>query len=123
MTDGSKHHTVQVDGAEQAGVSAEVITLAGSAARASLRAESGQLPRGSRAALVDAVLELPEVQQADHLAVNLPLGDAESLQRLQERTSEMTVRAAGSTALVDADLPPEVGPPATSPPEENNNAT
>ena len=37
----------------------------------------------------------------------VPLGDAESLQRLEERTDGMTTRAAGSSALVDADLPDE----------------
>jgi len=36
----------------------------------------------------------------------VPLGDAESLQRLRERTEDSVTRPAGSTALVDADIPP-----------------
>jgi hypothetical protein len=36
----------------------------------------------------------------------VPLGDAESLQRLRERTGGSVTRPAGSTALVDADIPP-----------------
>ena len=36
----------------------------------------------------------------------VPLGDAESLQRLRERTKDTLTRPAGSTALVDADIPP-----------------
>ena len=35
----------------------------------------------------------------------MPLGDAESLERLRERTDDAVTRPAGSTALVDADLP------------------
>jgi len=35
----------------------------------------------------------------------VPLGDAESLERLRERTDDAVTRPAGSTALVDADLP------------------
>ena len=33
------------------------------------------------------------------------LGDAESLQRLRERTDDTSTRATGASALVDADLP------------------
>ena len=35
-----------------------------------------------------------------------PLGDAESLERLRERTDETVTRPAGSTVLVDGDIPP-----------------
>ena len=74
-------------------------------AQVSLHAESGHLPVGSRASLVDAVLDLPEVQNSTHLEATVPLGDAESLQRLSERTDHMTTRAAGASALIDAELP------------------
>jgi hypothetical protein len=74
-------------------------------AQASLPAESGHLPVGSRAGLVDAVVDLPELQGGTHLEATVPLGDAESLQRLRERTSHMTTRAAGASALIDAELP------------------
>jgi hypothetical protein len=36
----------------------------------------------------------------------VPLGDAESLERLRERTDDTVTRPAGSTALVDAGIPP-----------------
>jgi hypothetical protein len=101
-------HTVNVndiDHADRLVASAEVTTPDGAVAHAALSAESGQLPPGSRTRLVDAVLDLPEVQTAGHLEASVPLGDTESLRRLQERTSATTVRAAGSTALVDGDLP------------------
>ena len=40
------------------------------------------------------------------LEATLPLGDAESLERLRERTEDTVSRPAGSTTLVDADIPP-----------------
>jgi hypothetical protein len=75
-------------------------------ARAYLHAESGHLPTGSRARLVDAVLDLAELRGNDHLEATVALGDAESLHRLRERTDDMTTRAAGCSALIDADLRP-----------------
>ena len=51
-------------------------------------------------------MDLPEVQNSAHLAAAVPLGDSESLQRLRERTQDATTRPAGSTAIVDADVPP-----------------
>jgi hypothetical protein len=71
----------------------------------SLHAESGHLPVGSRASLVDAVVDLPELHGSSRLEATIPLGDSESLQRLSQRTHYMTTRAAGSTALIDAELP------------------
>ena len=68
--------------------------------------ESGHLPTGSRARLVDAVLDLPELQSSGHLEATVSLGDAESLHRLRERTDDVITRAAGCSALVDADLRP-----------------
>ena len=52
------------------------------------------------------VMDLPEVQAGSRLEATVPLGDAESLQRLRERTEDTVTHPAGSTALVDADLPP-----------------
>src|SRR5665811_893171 len=63
------------------------------------RAASGHIPPGSRARLVDAVLALPEVQDSQGLQATVPLGDAESLQRLRDRCEGMTTRPAGSSAL------------------------
>lgn len=74
--------------------------------RTSLLPSSGHTPPGSRASLVDAVLDLPEVQNCSRLEATIPLGDDESLKRLRERTNETVTRPAGSTTLVDADIPP-----------------
>ena len=49
-------------------------------------------------------MDLPEVQAGSRLEATVPLGDAESLERLRERTEDAVTRPAGSTALVDADI-------------------
>jgi uncharacterized phage protein gp47/JayE len=73
--------------------------------RTSLLHSSGPFPPGSRSSLVDAVMDLPEVQSSSRLEATVPLGDAESLERLRERTEEAVTRPAGSTALFDGDIP------------------
>jgi hypothetical protein len=107
MADHAAHRNVEVSDGDRVVASAQVDTSPDTpdTALASLRAESGHLPVGSRASLVDAVLDLPEVQDSTHLEATVPLGDAESLQRLSERTDHMTTRAAGASALIDAELP------------------
>ena len=107
MADHAVHRNVEVTDGDRVVASAHVDTSpeAPDTVRASLRAESGHLPVGSRANLVDAVLDLPELHGSPHLEATVPIGDAESLQRLRERTDDLSTRAAGSSALVDADLP------------------
>ena len=72
--------------------------------RSAMHVESGHLPAGSRTKLVDAVLEDPQVSAASHLAASVPTGDTELLDRLRERARSIEIRAAGATALVEADL-------------------
>ena len=74
--------------------------------RTSFLPSSGPAPQGSRASLVDAVMDLPEVQSSSRLEATVPLGDAESLGRLRERTEQAVTRPAGATALVDGDITP-----------------
>jgi hypothetical protein len=73
--------------------------------RAALHAQSGHLPSGTRSRLVDAVLDLPETRESSRLEATVPLGDAESLDRLRERCDEVQTRPAGASCLVDAALP------------------
>ena len=51
------------------------------------------------------VLDDPDVRSRRQVQVTLPLGDTEILDRLRERGVLTTFRAAGSTCLVEADLP------------------
>jgi hypothetical protein len=67
-----------------------------------LHVESGHLPAGTRARLVDAVLAHPDVDHADRLLATMPLGDSEMLERVRERCDEVEAHAAGATKLVEA---------------------
>jgi hypothetical protein len=108
MTSPDKSRYVEVKDGDQTVAAAEVTTSgdAERTVRTSLLPSSGHTPPGSRASLVDAVMDLPEVQASSRLEATVPLGDAESLERLRERTEDTVTRPAGSTALVDADIPP-----------------
>jgi len=107
MTNPDTPRHIEIKDGDQT-VAAEVTTSsrAGGTVRASLHAASGHVPPGRRANLVDAVMDLPEVQASARLEAAVPLGDGESLERLRERTEDTVTRPAGSTALVDADIPP-----------------
>ena len=74
-----------------------------------LHVESGPLPAETRAHLVDAVLDHPDVHAADHLVATMPLGDTEMLERVRERCEDVEAHAAGATKIVDARLPGEPG--------------
>jgi len=108
MTSPDKSRHVEVKDGDQTVAVAEVTAVehAEGTIRTSLHPSSGHTPPGSRASLVDAVMDLPEVQAGSRLEATVPLGDAESLQRLRERTEDTVARPAGSTALVDADIRP-----------------
>jgi hypothetical protein len=111
MSNPDKSRRVEVKEGDQTIAAAEVTTAAGAegTARTSLHAPSGHTAPGSRASLVDAVMDLPEVQGSTRLEATVPLGDGEALDRLRERTQDAVIRPAGSTALFDANLRPEAG--------------
>jgi aspartyl/asparaginyl-tRNA synthetase len=60
---------------------------------------------GDRTSLVDTVMDLPEVRASERVEATVPRGDAESVERLREHTDNATLRAAGATTLLDADIP------------------
>jgi hypothetical protein len=105
MTDPQDARRVEIKDGDQTVAAAEVSQQPGGTVRASLHAASGHVAPGRRADLVDAVVDLPEVQESARLEATIPLGDTETLDRLRERTEDTTSRAAGSTALVDGSLP------------------
>jgi hypothetical protein len=107
MADPGTPRRIEIKDGDQTVAAAEVTTSqeADGTAQASLHAAPGHIAPGSRASLVDAVLDLPEVQASARLEATVPLGDGESLERLRERTGDTATRPAGSTALVDAEIP------------------
>jgi hypothetical protein len=97
---------VEISRDERTVAAAEVTSKGpGGTARASLRAESGDITPGRRAGLVDAVLDLPEVQESAHLSVVFPLGDSQTLLRLHERCPDVRTHPAGGSAITEANLP------------------
>jgi hypothetical protein len=105
MTSADKSRRVEVKDGDQTVAAAEVAEHGGGTIRTSLHPPAGPAPPGSRADLVDAVMDLPEVRAGSRLEATVPLGDAESLERLRERTDDAVTRPAGSTALLDGGIP------------------
>jgi hypothetical protein len=105
MTHPEDAQRVEIKDGDHTVAAADVSQQPGGTTRASIHAASGHVTPGRRADLVDAVVDLPEVQASSRLEATIPLGDGETLDRLRERTEETTSRPAGSTALVDASLP------------------
>ena len=95
--------TIEDDGRPVASAEVHVTDRAG-VVHTDLHADSGSLPRGTRAHLVDAVLEHPDVHSADHLIATMPSGDTEMLQRVRERCEDVEAHSAGATKIVDARL-------------------
>ncbi len=107
MAEHDVRQRVEVSDDDHTVATAEVTTSEGpgGTARVSLHAEPGHITPGRRASLVDAVLDLPEVQDSARLEAAFRLGDSESLHRLQERCEDASAHPAGWSALFDASLP------------------
>jgi hypothetical protein len=112
MTNPDEARRVEIKDGERTVAAAEVSQQPQGAARAALHPASGHEAPGHRAELVDAVVDLPEVRESGRLEAAVPLGDSEALDRLRERTADTVIRPAGSTALVDGDIPDPDGGPA-----------
>ena len=107
MTDSENPRHIEIKDDDRTAAVAEVTTDRGpeGTVRASMYAKSEHVRPGDRAALVDEVMDLPEVQASDRVEATVPLGDAESVERLRERTDDAVLRAAGGSTLLDANLP------------------
>jgi hypothetical protein len=97
--------TIEIEDDGRTLASAEVhVTDRPGVVHTDLHVESGPLPPDTRAHLVDAVLEHPDVHSADHLVATMPTGDTEMLDRVRERCEDVETHAAGATKIVDARL-------------------
>jgi hypothetical protein len=78
MTDPEASRHIEVKDGDHAVADAEVSASPepGGTARATLRAGPGHIAPGSRASLVDAVMDLPEVQQSSRLQAAIPSATA-----------------------------------------------
>jgi hypothetical protein len=103
MTRSADHPTIQITTDGKTLATAEVHpTDDPGLVHSDLHVESGHLPTGTRARLVDAVLAHPEVDHAERLLATMPLGDTEMLDRVRERCDDVEAHAAGATKLVRA---------------------
>ena len=107
MAEHDLRQRVEVSDDDQTVATAEVITSEGSGgtARVSLRAEPGHIAPGRRACLVDAVLDLPEVQQSARVEAAFRLGDGEATAPASGALRGRQYPLAGWSALFDANLP------------------
>ena len=71
-----------------------------------MHVESGHLPLGTGARLVDAALDQALLDEAELLVATMPLNDTEMLDRVRQRSGEVAARAAGATKIVEARLVP-----------------
>jgi hypothetical protein len=108
--DRPRHIEVSDDGEPVAAAEVTTVDGADGTVRASLHTPAGHITPGRRASLVDEVMDLPEVQASARMEAAVPLGDSESLERLRERTEDAVTRPAGSTVLLDANIPSESQP-------------
>ena len=117
MTDSETPRHIEIKDDDRTAAVAEVTTDRGpeGTVRASMYAKNEHVRPGDRAALVDEVMDLPEVQASDRMEATVPRGDAESVERLRERTDDAVLRAAGGSTLLDANLPPDGGHQAAEP--------
>jgi hypothetical protein len=74
-------------------------------AKIALERHADDIPAEVESELVDRVLDSPGVSNSDGVHVVLPLGDAASITRLQDRTTGFSARAAGASSVIDAEIP------------------
>lgn len=113
MTANDAHRIVQVRDGEGTVLSAEVFAQdevdasTGDTVRtahAVLERPAGHVAPGVRGTLVDAIAETAEVHDSARLVASIPLGDSETLFRFAEVFTDVTLHAAGSTALLESVL-------------------
>jgi hypothetical protein len=75
-------------------------------ARAQINVAPGRLPPGTRQKMADAVCASVLEDEAQHLTASVPLGDAELIAGIGEHLTDVALRAAGSTSILDGDVRP-----------------
>jgi hypothetical protein len=95
-----RHVAIDIDGRCLA--MADVERVAAGTAKASLHVESGHLPVGTCSRLVDAVLDTPEVSEAERFTAFVPRDYAEILEQVQRRCDGVSLRMAGASIVVEA---------------------
>ena len=95
--------TVKVSRDGQVVATAEVTTDPDGTARVALQTPH-DAPPAIRRDLVDEVMDSPDVRGSENVHVVVPLGDSESITRLQDRTTGFNARAAGASSVIEAEV-------------------
>ena len=111
MTDDQNRITLEEDGRLLAEATLSEVDEAGRL-QAQVHVEAGHLPPGTRQAMADALHERVQSTSAAHLTAAVPLGDGELIDGIRRPLTDVTLRAAGVTSLIDGDLPQGDPPPA-----------
>ncbi len=103
---GTRHVEVRDSGRVVGAVDVEVHDDDPWTVQADLHPRPG-LPPEAVPPAVDAVVAIPEVAaEGGHLRAGVPVGAADALARVRAHADEVRTHLAGSTSIVDADLPP-----------------
>jgi hypothetical protein len=86
---------------------ATVITPDGTgAAHAEVSMAPGHLPVGTRQRVADTVHEAVVADHAAHLTASVPQGDAELVDGIRDHLSDVRMRAAGASTIIEGDVNP-----------------
>lgn len=110
MTDDHNRITLEEDGRLLAEATLSDVDEAGRL-QAQVHVEAGHLPAGTRLAMAEAIHERVQSSNAEHLTAAVPLGDGELIEGIRRPLTDVTLRAAGVTSLIDGDVPPSETPP------------
>jgi hypothetical protein len=73
-------------------------------ARVDVHTESGHLPAGARQRLADAIHEVVTDDHAERISATVPMGDAELVEGIRGHLSDVELRAAGATSIIEGDV-------------------
>jgi hypothetical protein len=101
-----KQINVEEDGRVLAQATVSVVDES-SEARAQVHMEPGHLPVGTRQRMADAVHEAVTEENAQRLTATVPLGDAELVEGIRGHLSDVELRAAGATSIIEGEVKPD----------------
>lgn len=94
------------DGGEVVAQAAITTTDGAGEARAEVSIAPGHLPVGTRQRVADAVHEAVVADHAGHLTASVPQGDAELVDGIRDHLSDVHLRAAGASCIIEGDVDP-----------------
>jgi hypothetical protein len=102
---GDREIRVETDGQVLAGATVSAVDENGDA-RAEVYVCPGHLPTGTRQRVADAVHEAVTEDRVHHLTATLPLGDAELVEGMRHHLTDVDLRAAGATSIIEGNVRP-----------------